>query len=89
MEQRRIYPCMYPYKEIMDLKKLESIEKSPKKRKKSEKNRVKIRKKWKKTEKTSEKSKIIDSKSKREQAYQTEDHVLNFIYYSLLSFIRM
>lgn len=30
MEQRRIYPCMYPYKEIMDLKKLESSEKSPK-----------------------------------------------------------
>lgn len=77
----------------MDLKKLESSEKSPKNencQKKQRKNQNDVEKdKKKRQKKTSEKSKIIDSKSEREQAYQTEDHVLNFIYYSLLSFIRM
>lgn len=62
---------MYPNKEIMDLKKLESSEKSPKKRKLSEKTEGKSEWCGKRQKKTSEKSKIIDSKSEREQAYQT------------------
>lgn len=70
----------------MDLKK---ARKQWKKRKMSKKTEKKSEKSEKRQKKPSEKSKIIDSKSEREQAYQTEDHVLNFIYYSLHSFIRM